>query len=208
MREDDGALGHGGGLPQGGLEAGAVEDVVPQDQRHPVVPDELPADYEGVRDPAGLLLDCVAHPQAEVRPVAEGAPEVLQVGPAGYDEDVADAREHERGQREVEHGAVVDRQEDLGHGERGRVQPRAGARGEDYALHATTAPSIKPPRGPASADKPPDPIVPRLDALIAFNGMREGVSMRVGQRKTILPGTEMARRRPGAAEPRGARGFA
>ena len=52
----------------------------------------------------------------------------------GDDEDVADARQHEGAERVVDHRFVVDRDELLGDGQGGRVQPGAGAAGEDDAF--------------------------------------------------------------------------
>ena len=61
--------------------------------------------------------------------------EVGQVGRRGDDQDVPDARQHEGGQRVVDHGLVVDRQQLLGGHERERVQAGAGTAGEDDAFH-------------------------------------------------------------------------
>ena len=53
----------------------------------------------------------------------------------GDHQDLADARQHERRQRVVDHRLVVDRQQLLAHRERERMQPRAGAAGQDDPLH-------------------------------------------------------------------------
>ena len=69
--------------------------------------------------------------------VAQQLLEARGVLGGGDDEDVADAGQHEGAERVVDHRFVVDRDELLGDGEGGRVQPGAGSAGEDdaFALH-------------------------------------------------------------------------
>ena len=81
--------------------------------------------------PSGLGLLGVGEVHAVARAVPEQALEVGQVGRRGDDQDVADARQHEGGQRVVDHGLVVDRQQLLGGHERAAVQAGAGPAGED-----------------------------------------------------------------------------
>ena len=50
------------------------------------------------------------------------------------EQDVADAGQHQRRQRIVDHRLVVDRQQLLRHDLRDRIEPRAGAAGEDDSL--------------------------------------------------------------------------
>ena len=54
----------------------------------------------------------------------------------GDDQDVAQAGQHQRRQRIVDHRRVVDRHELLAHGARERVQTRTRAGGEDDPLHS------------------------------------------------------------------------
>ena len=123
------------GAAQVTRQAVAVEDVVAQDQGARLAGDELLADGErlGQAVRAGLLG--VGERDAVARAVPEQPLEVGQVGRGGDDQDVADARQHERGERVVDHGLVVDRQQLLAGHERERVQARARPAGEYDALH-------------------------------------------------------------------------
>ena len=140
VAEDRGAarLGVLDGARQVAGQAVAVEDVVAEHQGARLAGDELLADGEGLRQAVGARLLGVGEVHAVARAVPEQALEVGQVGRRGDDQDVADARQHEGGQRVVDHGLVVDRQQLLGGHERERVQARAGPAGEDDAFHNIT----------------------------------------------------------------------
>ena len=137
VAEDRGAarLGVLDGLLQVAAEAVAVEDVVAEHQRARLAGDELLADGEGLGQAVRARLLGVGQVDAVARAVPEQALEVGQVGRRGDDQDVPDARKHEGGQRVVDHGLVVDRQQLLGGHERERVQAGAGPAGEDDAFH-------------------------------------------------------------------------
>lgn len=137
VAEDRGAarLGVLDGARQVAAEAVAVEDVVAEHERARLAGDEVLADGEGLGQAVGARLLGVGEVDAVARAVAEQALEVGQVRRRGDDQDVADARQHEGGQRVVDHGLVVDRQQLLGGHERERVQARAGPAGEDDAFH-------------------------------------------------------------------------
>lgn len=140
VAEDRGAarLGVLDGARQVAGQAVAVEDVVAQHQGARLSADEVLADGEGLRQAVRRGLLRVGEVHAVARTVPEQALEVGQVGRRGDDQDVADARQHEGGQRVVDHGLVVDRQQLLGGHERERVQARAGPAGEDDAFHNIT----------------------------------------------------------------------
>ena len=140
VAEDRGAarLGVLDGARQVAGQAVAVEDVVAQHQGARLSADEVLADGEGLRQAVGARLLGVGQVHAVARAVPEQALEVGQVGRGGDDQDVPDARQHEGGQRVVDHGLVVDRQQLLGGHERERVQARAGPAGEDDAFHNIT----------------------------------------------------------------------
>lgn len=123
VAEDRGAarLGVLDGARQVAAEPVAVEDVVAEHQGARLAGDELLADGEGLRQAVGARLLGVGEVHAVARAVPEQALEVGQVGRRGDDQDVADARQHEGGQRVVDHGLVVDRQQLLGGHERERV---------------------------------------------------------------------------------------
>lgn len=137
VAEDRGAarLGVLDGARQVARKAVAVEDVVAEHQGARLAGDELLADGEGLRQAVRRGLLGVGQVDAVARAVPEQALEVGQVGRRGDDQDVPDARQHEGGQRVVDHGLVVDRQQLLGGHERERVQARAGPAGEDDAFH-------------------------------------------------------------------------
>ena len=125
--------------------AGAVEDVVAQDQRDRLVADVVRAQHERLRQPLrGGLLD-VAQRDPELAAVAQQPPELPRVLGRGDDEDVADPRQHERRQRVVDHRLVEHWHQLLARGQRQRPQPGAAATGQDDALHraipAVTGPS-------------------------------------------------------------------
>ena len=123
------------GARQVARQAVAVEDVVAEHQGARLAVNELLADGEGLRQAVGAGLLGVGQVHAVARAVPEQALEVGEVGRRGDDQDVLDARQHERGQRVVDHGLVVDRQQLLGGHERERVQAGAGPAGEDDAFH-------------------------------------------------------------------------
>ena len=137
VAEDRGAarLGVLDGARQVARQAVAVEDVVAQHQGARLAVDEPLADGEGLGQAVGARLLRIGEVHAVARAVPEQALEVGQVGRRGDDQDVPDARQHEGGQRVVDHGLVVDRQQLLGGHERERVQARAGPAGEDDAFH-------------------------------------------------------------------------
>lgn len=140
VAEDRGAarLGVLDGARQVAAEAVAVEDVVAEHERARLAGDEPLADGEGLGQAVRRGLLGVGQVDAVARAVPEQALEVGQVGRRGDDQDVPDARQHEGGQRVVDHGLVVDRQQLLGGHERERVQARAGPAGEDDAFHNIT----------------------------------------------------------------------
>ena len=123
------------GLLEVAAEAVAVEDVVAEHQGARLAGDELLADGEGLRQAVRRGLLGVGEVHAVARAVPEQALEVGEVRRRGDDQDVPDARQHEGGQRVVDHGLIVDRQQLLGGHERERVQAGAGPAGEDDALH-------------------------------------------------------------------------
>ena len=126
------------GARQVARQAVAVEDVVAEHQGARLAGDELLADGERLRQAVRRGLLGVGQVHAVARAVPEQALEVGQVRRRGDDQDVPDASQHEGGQRVVDHGLVVDRQQLLGGHERERVQARAGPAGEDDAFHNIT----------------------------------------------------------------------
>ena len=68
-------------------------------------------------------------------PSCEQPPKQGQIFGRADHQDLADARQHEHGERVVHHRLVVDRQQLLADGQREGVEARAAAACEDDAFH-------------------------------------------------------------------------
>jgi len=101
-------------LQQGG-EAVAVEDVVAQDEAGAIVTNELFPDDEGLRQSVGTGLLGILETHAVVGAVAQEAHEPRQVVGGADNQDVADAGQHQRGNRVIDHGLVIDGEQLLAH---------------------------------------------------------------------------------------------
>src|SRR5918997_2415370 len=128
------------GLPQGLAETLPVEDVVPQYQRDGLAANEVPPDDKGLGQPLGPRLHGVLQVQPPPGPIFQQLLEPGQVRGGRDQEYVPDARQHQRRERVVDKGLVVDREELLADHVCQRVEPRAGPPGQDYALHRSTSP--------------------------------------------------------------------
>ena len=113
-----------------------VDQVVAERQGAGLAGDPVAADQEGLGDAVRSRLLGVGEAHAEPLAVAQQAAELRQVLRRGDHQDVADAGQHQGGQRVVHHRLVVDRQQLLGRRQRHRMQPRAGAAGQQDPLHA------------------------------------------------------------------------
>ena len=129
-----GAAGLRVGVVQQLLQVVAVEDVVAQHQRAGRAVQELLANQKGLGQPIGAGLHGVLQVDAPLAAVAQQLREARRVLRRADDQDVPDAGQHEAGQRVINHGLVVDGQQLLAHGQRGRVQAGAGATGQDDAF--------------------------------------------------------------------------
>ena len=112
----------------------AIKDVVAQHQRAGRVAQERFPDQESLRQAIGRRLNGVLQVEPPLCAVAQQLLETRRVLRRADDQDVAHAPEHESAQRVIDHGLVIHRQQLLAHGQGGRVQPRAGAAGEDDAF--------------------------------------------------------------------------
>ncbi len=113
-----------------------MENVVAKHQRNRILSDEFPADEKRLGDAIRRLLHCVGKANAPLPAVAEKLLEFRQVLWRRDEQDVFYVCQHQRRQRVVHHRLVVDRQQLLGYGERGRVQARARTARQDDSLHA------------------------------------------------------------------------
>ena len=117
------------------FQAGAVEDVVAEHERHFIVADKVGPDHERLRQPVGHFLHRVLEAAAQARAVAEQALKLRLVVGRGDDEHLPDARHQQDRERVVHHRLVVHRHQLLANGQRERVEARAGAAGEDDSFH-------------------------------------------------------------------------
>ena len=122
------------GLGQQRHKVMAVKDVVAQHQRAWIVSDKVFADEKGLRQAVRAGLHGVLQIHAPLAAVAQQLRKARRVLRRADDQDVANAGQHQGAERVVNHGLVIHRQQLLADGECGRVQPAAGAAGEDEAF--------------------------------------------------------------------------
>ena len=122
-------------LAQIAAEAVSVENIVAEDHGTRVIADEILSDQKRLRQTVRMRLHRVGQPDAELAAVAEQTLKARRIVRRGDDENVPDARKHERRERVVDHGLVIHGQQLLGRDPRERIQPRAGTPGEDDAFH-------------------------------------------------------------------------
>ena len=120
----------------------AVKDIVAQDQADRVAGDEFLADQEGVGQAARFFLDLVGKTHSQLAAVAQQGLKAGQVGRGGDDQDVADAGQHQRRERVVDHGLVIDGQQLLAHHLGDGMEPGAVAAGQNDAFHHVCPPSF------------------------------------------------------------------
>ena len=119
--------------------AGAVEDVVAQDQGGAVITHVIGTEHESLREAVGLVLDRVGDVDAELATVTEKAVEGRRVVRRRDDKDVRNSRQHQGRQRVVDHRLVVDGDELLRCPQRNRVETGARAARQDDAFHVASA---------------------------------------------------------------------
>ena len=132
---EDGRPVHLCAATQPGTQAGAVKDIVAQDQRGVLVPDEVGADGEGLRQPLRLGLHRILQVDAKGAAITQQPVELLAVVRGGDDQHVPDTGQHQRRQWVEDHRLVIDGQQLLAGGHRDRVQATTRTAGQDYAAH-------------------------------------------------------------------------
>src|ERR1700729_4989 len=115
-------------------ESVAVENIVAQNERAPAAADELAANQKSLRNAFWLRLHRILKAHPEARSITEQLLEAWKVIRSRDDENVAYARQHERGERVIDHRLVVDGEEALRDCVRHGIKTRAGASREDDAL--------------------------------------------------------------------------
>ena len=133
-------LGVGDSILQNLGEAVAVEDVVAQDHGAAVVADELFAQNKGLCQTIGRGLDLILQMDAVLAAIAQQRLKARRISGGGDDQDILNARQHEGGQRIVDHGLIVDRQQLLAGDHRQRIKPGAGTAGQNNAFHNLCTP--------------------------------------------------------------------
>src|SRR5215207_2185772 len=114
-----------------------LEDVVGQQDHHPVAVDEALGQPQGLGDAARLLLVGVQQPvDAVLVAVAEQPQELARVGAPGDHHQLGDPGRDERLDGVGDHRPVVDRQQVLVGDAGQRMQPAAGPTRQDDPLHA------------------------------------------------------------------------
>ena len=119
------------------------EDVVGEHDDAAIAADEPFRQPERLGDPPRPLLIGVEQPLDPVLvAVPEQPQELARMRSSGHERDLGDAGADERLDRIEHHWAVVDRQEVLVRDPGQRMQPRAGAAGEDHALHCASCTTL------------------------------------------------------------------
>ena len=111
-----------------------VENVVAQHQGASVVTDEALADQEGLGEAIGAGLHFVLDAEAPALAIAEQSLEERLLVWRRDDQDLPNPRQHQRGERVVDHRLVVDRHELLTHALGEGMQAGARAAGQNDAL--------------------------------------------------------------------------
>ena len=117
------------------LEIGGIEDIIAQNKANRVIPDELGADEQRVRDAACNLLHLVGDVDAEAAAGTEQTVERAFLSGRDDDENIADTGLQERSQRIVDHRFIVYRQQRFAYRTCHRVQARALTGGKNDSFH-------------------------------------------------------------------------
>ena len=112
-------------------EARAIVNIVAEDQRTRLAADEFLADEKCFGDAVRRGLHSIADADAPLAAVTEKRFEARHFRLGRNDQNIANPRQHQRGQRIVDHRLIEDRQQLLSADDGQRPQPRAGAAGQD-----------------------------------------------------------------------------
>ena len=130
------------GLGEVLVKAGAVEDTVSEDERHAVAVDEVLANEKRLGDAIAALLGLVLDVHAKLGAIAKVSLVGAHILRVHDEQNVADIRLHERGERVVDERLVIDGKQVLGARERHGVQVRAETSGQNDALHLDEPPWV------------------------------------------------------------------
>ena len=85
-----------------------VKDVISEDERHRIFPDKVSANQKGLRDTLGFGLNGILKGDAETLAIAQQSLDVGRVLWRGDHQILLDAKEHQQGERIVDHRLVID----------------------------------------------------------------------------------------------------
>src|SRR5579862_3172487 len=136
--KDDCTVLDGGSILELRRQSVAIENIVAQDQRACISMNKVFRNQEGLRDSARVWLHGVAQLNTPAASVSQQLPEQGSVVGRGDNQYVTNSREHERTERVVNHGLVVDREKLLDHRMRDWVEPRPRSAGENDSLHCAS----------------------------------------------------------------------
>ncbi len=147
-----------------------MKDVITQHQRHRLLAAELAADNEGLRQSLRFRLDGILDAEPPLISIAQQPDKVGAVFRRRNHEDFPDARQHERGQRVIDHRLIVNGQQLLADHLGQWVQPRARAACENDASHCRTsaATAARPSRSPRYVPAPFGPSPCSMYHLTVF----------------------------------------
>lgn len=149
VTEDQGALRQVRSAPQTLQQTMAEKNVVAQNQRHRLFPDEGFPDQKRLGQSSGLGLFSVRNGESDLASVSQKLSKKRQVLRGRYDENLPDAGQHQSGKGVIDHWLVVDGHQLLADDMRKRVEPRAASTRENDPSHGRP-PAIRPCRVPAS----------------------------------------------------------
>lgn len=110
----------GNGFPQHGGKAVPVKDIIAQHHGAGLAADEFLADQKSLRQSVRGGLHRILERNAELASVAQQLLEARRIRRRGNHQNIPNSRQHQRGQRVINHGLIVYRQKLLGsyHGQR------------------------------------------------------------------------------------------
>ena len=138
--EDGGAARELAGLLQDLAETMAEEEIVAEHERRRLPAQEIAADDEGLGQALGPRLLGKGDIEAPLPSVAQRLAIALDVAGGGDHQHLADAGQHQRRERVIDHRLVVDRQQLLADGIGHRIEPGARTSRQYDALHAVLVP--------------------------------------------------------------------
>ena len=114
---------------------GPMEDVVPENQTHAVIPDKLLPDDECLGQTVRARLLGIFKPHSEIGTVTEKPAEAGKVLRRRYDKYISDSGQHEYRDRVIYHRFVIHREKLLADPLGYRIKPGAGSSGQYDAFH-------------------------------------------------------------------------